>query len=384
MNRKSSRTCLCTHEFSPFHGGVAVQTRETAAAAARLGLPAVVLAPDYGRSHRDDTSGFPVQRYPGSGRLSPLGIWQTAHALRRYRREHPEDRIWLMSYGAIEAALWACAAGWKPGPLAMELVGSELMKFRRRPVRARLARRLFHAASVIGVNSEFVRGLLMRSRFGGFADKSVLTPLAVRTDLPEPETIARSEAPFVILTLARIHPRKGQLEAARAMATLPASLKERLLYRVAGGGDGQYLERVRAACAWYGVPFESIGPVPDEDLARVYGGCDLYLMSSVALPGSVEGFGMTLLEAGYYGKPVVGWRSGGMGEAVLEGKTGRLVEEGDVDGLGRLIAELMRDPDQCRRMGEAGRENALARSWEESARVICGEVGSGQFTRGSR
>jgi len=371
MNRKSSRTCLCTHEFTPFHGGVAVQTRETAAAAARLGLPVVVLAPDYGHAQPDETSPFPIQRYPGTGRLSPLGIWQTAKALMRYRRANPHDRIWLMSYGAIEAALWACSLGWKPGPLAMELVGSELMKFRQRPLRARLAGRLFEAADPIGVNSEFVRGLLARSPFGASAGKSVLTPLAVRTDLPEPVEIARPEDPFVILTLARIHPRKGQLEAARALATLPVSLKQRLLYRVAGSGDAAYLEKVRAACRSYGVPFESIGPVEDRDLARVYGGCDLYLMSSVALAGSVEGFGMTLLEAGYYGKPVVGWRSGGMGEAVREGETGRLVEEGDVDGLGRLIGEMMRDAEACRSMGEAGRRQALARSWDESARRIC-------------
>ncbi len=367
------RPILCTHEFAPFRGGVGVAVQEIAGAGARLGYEPLVLAPDYGGAGAGLSFPFPIHRWRGGGRLSPVGLWETARALIRQRKANPDARIWLASYGAMEAALWAGLAGWRPGSLGLLLVGSELLKFEQRPWLGHWARRMFAQTERVAVISEFVRHQLRRSPLAALDDRTQVIPMAIRTDLPEPIPRERQAGePFVILTLARIHPRKGQLEMARALATLPASVKQRLLYRVAGKGDAAYLRQVEGCCRSYGVPYEFVGPVADADLAQAYGACDLYAMASVTLPGSVEGFGMTLLEAGFYGKPVVAWRSGGIPEAVVEGVTGQLVEEHDVDGLGRVIAAFMDDPARCRAMGEAGARHARSLGWEAAAAILFG------------
>ena len=86
---------------------------------------------------------------------------------------------------------------------------------------------------------------------------------------------------------------------------------------------------------------------------------------------SVEGFGISFLEAAFYGKPAAAFRSGGVVEAVIEGQTALLVAEDDLAGLALAIGRLLDDPELRIRMGEAGREYVKSLRWEDSARLLC-------------
>ena len=55
------------------------------------------------------------------------------------------------------------------------------------------------------------------------------------------------------------------------------------------------------------------------------------------------------------GLPVIATRHDGIPEVVLEGETGLLVDEGDVDGMARAMIRLAEDPELAARMGAAGR-----------------------------
>jgi len=71
---------------------------------------------------------------------------------------------------------------------------------------------------------------------------------------------------------------------------------------------------------------------------------ELYLHGSVTLEnGHAEAFGLANLEAEAVGTPVVAFRSGGVGEAIEEGKTGYLVEERDVAGMADAVGRLLND-----------------------------------------
>ena len=71
---------------------------------------------------------------------------------------------------------------------------------------------------------------------------------------------------------------------------------------------------------------------------------ELYLHGSVTLDnGHAEAFGLANLEAEAVGTPVVAFRSGGVGEAIEEGKTGYLVEERDVAGMADAVGRLLND-----------------------------------------
>jgi glycosyltransferase involved in cell wall biosynthesis len=79
----------------------------------------------------------------------------------------------------------------------------------------------------------------------------------------------------------------------------------------------------------------------------------------VVVPSLGEGFGMVALEAMERARPVLAAEIGGLGELVVDGRTGLLVPPGEAEPLARALVELARDPQRRRELGEAGRRRAL-------------------------
>jgi glycosyltransferase involved in cell wall biosynthesis len=78
--------------------------------------------------------------------------------------------------------------------------------------------------------------------------------------------------------------------------------------------------------------------------------------SVTASDGDTEGLGMVFLEAQALQTPVVSFRSGGLVEAVEEGRTALLCEEKDVAGLTANIGDLLDNPALRHNMGVEGRK----------------------------
>ena len=71
-----------------------------------------------------------------------------------------------------------------------------------------------------------------------------------------------------------------------------------------------------------------------------------------------EGFGIVLLEAMLASLPIVATSVSAVPEVVLDGETGLLVGEGDVEALAAALDELLADPERARRLGAAGLQRA--------------------------
>ena len=73
-----------------------------------------------------------------------------------------------------------------------------------------------------------------------------------------------------------------------------------------------------------------------------------------------EGFGLTVAEAMVKGTAVVASAVGGIVDQVIDGETGRLIEDPtDLEGFGAVLCEILDDDDLRRRLGEGGRARAL-------------------------
>jgi trehalose synthase len=66
-----------------------------------------------------------------------------------------------------------------------------------------------------------------------------------------------------------------------------------------------------------------------------------------------EGFGLTVSEAMWKGRPVVASRVGGIQDQIEDGRTGYLVDPTDLAAFGDRINRLLADPHAAERMGEA-------------------------------
>lgn len=69
-----------------------------------------------------------------------------------------------------------------------------------------------------------------------------------------------------------------------------------------------------------------------------------------------EGFGLTVAEAMWKGRPVVASRVGGIADQIVEGETGLLVDPDDDDGFAAAVTRLLDDRDEAGRLGRAARE----------------------------
>jgi len=66
-----------------------------------------------------------------------------------------------------------------------------------------------------------------------------------------------------------------------------------------------------------------------------------------------EGFGLTVAEAMWKGRPIVASGIGGIREQIEDGRTGFLVGPGDLPTFGERVSELLDDPHRAERMGAA-------------------------------
>ncbi|MBA2780245.1 glycosyltransferase family 4 protein [Billgrantia kenyensis] len=90
-----------------------------------------------------------------------------------------------------------------------------------------------------------------------------------------------------------------------------------------------------------------------DNIAPIMSSIDVLLLLS-----RQEGLGLVAVEAMSAGKPVVGTRTGGIPEVVIDGETGLLVEGGDDAALLEALTTLCHDPRLRERMGQAGRVRA--------------------------
>jgi len=97
-----------------------------------------------------------------------------------------------------------------------------------------------------------------------------------------------------------------------------------------------------------------LGSLNEQDLLQEYDESCIF-----ALPSIQETAPVALLQAMAAGKPSVVSRVGGHPYLIRHGRTGLLVEPGNVDQLAQALEQLLKDRDAQRRMGEIARSEAM-------------------------
>jgi phosphatidylinositol alpha-1,6-mannosyltransferase len=175
----------------------------------------------------------------------------------------------------------------------------------------------------------------------------------------------------VLLTVARLVPRKGHRIVLQALPkVLPAV--PNLRYLIAGEGPEKagLQDLVRELHLGDVVIF--VGDVPHDQICDYYNLCDVFVMANrLETSGDVESFGMVFTEANAVGKPVVGGKTGGTDEAIIDGKTGFLVNPDSADEVSDRLLLLLKNEDLCKGMGAAGLARVLSSfDWSSRAQAL--------------
>ncbi len=357
---------LITNDFPPMSGGEAAYYARICGTVADQ---VVVLAPRLPGDRRFDASQpytvirrwVPISPHPAA-RLVQMTLFflYSLHVLRRHRVG--TVHVGHLYLGPVAVALERLFRL----PYVLYLHGGEMASYMRsRAVRAAV-RAIVQRAHLVVVNSTFTRRHFGALGIHAARVEALTMSVGVerfRPDLDLAGVRARYglDGQHVILTVGRLVERKGHDTVIRALARVQQSVGE-AQYLIAGRGP--YEPRLRRLTHELGCePFvRFLGHVPDADLPTLYAACDVFAMPSRALAerDGVEGFGIAFVEAGAAGRPVVGGRSGGIADAVIDGVTGVLVEPTSVDDVAEALISLLRDRDYAARLGANGRRRAEA------------------------
>jgi glycosyltransferase involved in cell wall biosynthesis len=173
----------------------------------------------------------------------------------------------------------------------------------------------------------------------------------------------------IIFTVHRLIPLKGTSFLIKAMSKIVSVHPDALLVIGGEGPERNMLESlIISHHLGHNVLFA--GLVPNEDLPLLYEACDLYVIPSITDKwGNAEGLGMPALEAMSYGKPVVGFDSGGPGLTITDGLNGFKVPEKDWEAMADKIILLLADPVLRNKIGENGKSMFDDYRWDKVAHL---------------
>ncbi len=200
----------------------------------------------------------------------------------------------------------------------------------------RARNKLFDQASLFICASEFIHrkalergypGEKLRTHYIG-VDRTIFTP----TQRPRNNQI---------LFVGRLVCNKGCSYLLRGMELVQRVVPTARLVIVGAGPLRQSLQdeadRLQLNCSFVGTQSTSA-------VKRLLSESTLLCLPSVtAKGGAAEGLGMVLLEAQASGRPVVGFRTGGIPEAVRDGLTGLLSPPADIASLAQNIITFLQD-----------------------------------------
>ncbi|HEY4344561.1 MAG TPA: glycosyltransferase family 4 protein [Parvibaculum sp.] len=356
--------CIIAFEFSPFPGGIASYASSMAKEAASY-RRVTVIAPRYGGE-----ADAGAERVLAHHKLTLRG---TVAALRRI---HRLERDAVLHAADIRAGMIGLCARLLMGRRYVVMAhGSDVSKFGKWSFSKLGAYATYRLADRVFSNSEHTKEIYERN-FVSCAH-CVAAPLGVGSEwFSAPSGAFENDAlaslpdeAEVICTVGRLEPRKGHLLAIEAIADYQRRNPARRIIYVVGGQaiDEEYEARIKREAVERGVDARLVGRISGEDLKRLYRRAAMQLLCAVSMPGKVEGFGLVLLEGAAQGCPSVATRAGGIGEVVLDGESGILVERpvpSDIaDAMARLGA-LKAGTDVARKCVD----HARSFSWAETAR----------------
>jgi glycosyltransferase involved in cell wall biosynthesis len=210
-------------------------------------------------------------------------------------------------------------------------------------------------------------------RLSAQRSKLTIATCGVDTNLFHPQTsdglVAREghKGRRIILFVGSMdatHAHKGLDILIRSIVQLRDRYENILLLAV---GKGNAISKYQALANELGLDKHILfpGPVEDFELADFYRSADVCVLPST---NRSEGLGLVLIEASACQKPIIGTRVGGIPFAVLDNRTGLLVEPGDVNALAGAIDRILADSELATSLGTNGHRHVKEHfTWSASA-----------------
>lgn len=288
-------------------------------------------------------------------------LWSDVSRLRRFAHTHDIIHSIDLNPRGYVAYL---ATRFTRAKLIITVQGSYGVAPLDRPKTAMLSRIVYRACAAIVAISDYIK----REIDGRMKGANVVV-ITHGVDLSKFERAPgiRVATPPYMLGVGSIKRRKGYETSLRAFILAKKDLPD-LRYVIVGAhiDEPKYVAKLMHIAEEAGVmgSIDFVKDISDEKLREIYSDASLFILTSANEGGHFEGFGLVFLEAAAYSLASIGTSGNGIESAIIDGKTGILVPQFDVEATAQAIVKLMRDDELRKRLGESARRHAEERTWQ--------------------
>ncbi|MBU6176764.1 MAG: glycosyltransferase family 4 protein [Bacteroidetes bacterium] len=221
--------------------------------------------------------------------------------------------------------------------------------------------KVLKSADLIIANSNYT-AMLLRSYEINPSRIKVFYPPINPQPAPDEDTKRALESKFanknpILATVARLEPRKGIDTVIRSLPEL-IKLYPNLIYLVGGeGNDRQRLEKIINDLKLKN-HVKLLGQLSKQQRTIVFSHATLFVMPTRQVGKSVEGFGISYIEAGWYGVPSIASQIGGGGEAVINDVTGLVVDLNKPYEFTMTLVNILGNRELRNRLGAAAQDRS--------------------------
>ena len=337
---------LLTTDFPPRHGGVAYYLDHLMR---YFKEDVVVIAPfESGDWKHDQSVNYKIERTSLYYRFFWPHWFRSLFLLIRKRSLY--DIVVISHILPLGTAAWI-AYTFTRKPYILILHGFDFSLATRSIWRSWLTRHILRNAKLVVTNSQFL--LCEVQSHSVIKQGIVIYPSLPLKTIPTHSFLGKNTSIIHLLTISRLVRRKGHRRVLEALSLLKKQGKgDRLFYTIAGEGpERPFLEQwVKDFDLETCVRIISLAN--DQEKDHCYQQTDLFVMPTIVDPVDREGFGIVYLEAAQFGIPSIGTRQPGVDEAIVDGQTGLLVEDGNISALAQAIYLLAEDETRRKNLGQ--------------------------------
>ncbi len=238
------------------------------------------------------------------------------------------------------------------------------------PIESSLNKRMISAlnkANFIIANSDFTKNLATKL---GYKNKNIKVinpgcnyPIQVNEEGKKFAENIFTDAFPKLITVSRLDGRKSHKNVLMTIKNLLPKFPKLKYVSIGDGDEKSNLEKLSKELGLID-QVRFIYKSTEQEKIGLLEKSDIFIMPSVIYKKSVEGFGITFIEAASYGKPSIAGKFGGEADAVLEGKTGYLCDGNDLNNLYETLLKIL-DNDNYKKLGANALEFSKNFSWNK-------------------
>ena len=236
------------------------------------------------------------------------------------------------------------------------------------PVGSSLNKRVLTAlakADHVIANSKFTKEFAMKL---GVKNVSVINPgcnypIQINEEAKEFAQNIYGNASPKLITVSRLDGRKSHQNVMMTVKNLLPKFPNLKYVSVGDGDEGNNLLKLRKYLKLEN-NVELIFKSTEQEKVALLEQSDVFVMPSVIYKKSVEGFGITYIEAASYGKPSIGGIYGGEGDAIKNGQTGYLCNGNDLKAIYNTLIKILTN-DHFKELGNNALEFSKGFGWEK-------------------